>query len=146
MVISLRLKENQQTRLQRLANRRGRKPSEIAAQLLDEGLRMADYPYIEFRDSIVGRQAYVSGSTMAVWEVAMVARSHEASERVMRTAQHLRWPETRVHAVLRYAEDFPEEIAAALDDNDAYDFERVSRELPGIKPVTVPRTDETAAR
>ena len=146
MVISLRLKDQQRARLQRLARRFGRKPSEIAAQLLDEGLRMSDYPYIEFRDSMVGRQAYVSGSSLAVWEVALVARSYGTSDRVVETARHLGWPEIRVQAALRYAGDFQEETNVALEDNDAYDYARISRELPGIERFTVPRTDATVAR
>jgi len=31
----------------------------------------ADFEFIEFRDSAVGRQACVRGSSLAVWEVAM---------------------------------------------------------------------------
>jgi uncharacterized protein (DUF433 family) len=144
-VISLRLKNQQRSRLERLARRLGRKPGEIAAQLLDEGLRMSEYPYIEFRDSMVGRQAYISGSSLAVWEVAMSARPFAGGERVAETARYLQWPAIRVQAALRYAEDFPEEIDAALADNDSYDFARLSRELPGITTFTIPRDDRNVA-
>ena len=35
---------------------------------------MSEYALIDFRDSVVGRQAYMQGSSLAVWEVMMIAR------------------------------------------------------------------------
>jgi hypothetical protein len=114
--------------------------------LLDEGLRMSNYPYIEFRDSMVGRQAYVSGSSLAVWEVVLIAREFSEGDRVAATAEYLGWPAPRVQAALRYAEDYAEEIGAALADNDSYDYARLARELPGARRYTVQRPGETIAR
>ena len=130
-VISLRLRDEQVARLSQIARRFGRKPTEQLAQLVEEGLRMVEYTSIEFRDSIVGRQAYVSGSTLAVWEVVMVARSYDFD--AARTADHLQWPLARVQAALRYAADFRTEIEIALHDNDAQDFASLSRLLRGLR-------------
>lgn len=107
---------------------------------------MSPYPSIEYRDSPVGRQAYVSGSSLAVWEVALIARNFSEGDRVAATAEHLGWPAARVQAALRYAEDFAGEIDAALADNDSYDFERLAREVPGARRYIVPRSDGTVAR
>lgn len=126
-VVSLRLQEPQMERLGRLARRLGRTPSETAALLIEEALRMAEFGHITFRDSPVGRQAYVLGTSLAVWEVVLVARSYDGDAE--RTAAHLRWPPIRVQAALRYAAAYPDEIELALADNAAYDFAAVSRML-----------------
>ena len=127
-VLSLRLRDQQLERLGRVARRLGRTPSEVAALLLEEALRMAEFGYITFRDSPVGRQAYVQGTSLAVWEVVMVARWHDGD--AQQTAIYLNWPLVRVQAALQYAAVYPDEIEAAIADNDAYDFETVKRMLP----------------
>jgi len=83
---------------------------------------------VERHDSAVGVQAYVAGTSLAVWEVAMVARDYEGD--AQKTARRLRWPLERVQGALRYAQDFPDDIRAALAENDGYDFEALSRLLP----------------
>lgn len=115
-------------RLRREARRLGKAPSETAALLLEEALRHSEFAFIDFRQSDVGRQTYIQGSTLAVWEVVMVARSYGLD--ATRTAEHLGWPIARVQAALNYALAFPEEIAAAIDDYDALDFRSLSRMLP----------------
>lgn len=144
-LISLRLPDDQSARLEQLAHQSGQTVSEVVTRFLEEGLRTRAYPFIEFRDSAAGRQAYVSGTSLAVWEVALVARAYGAGKRVERTAHHLRWPAARVEAALRYADAFPEEVEAALQDNASYDFARLERELPGARRFVVPRTDDPSA-
>lgn len=126
-VVSLRFQKEQMTRLRRLSRRLGRKPSETGALLVEEGLRRAEFGHIDFRDSPAGRQAYVQNTSLAVWEVIMVARAYQMDPK--RTARHLGWPLPRVQAAFKYAEAFPEEIEAALEDNAAYGFEGISRML-----------------
>ncbi len=139
-VLSIRLRESQVTRLGRLSRRLGKKPSETVALLVEEALRMAEHPGIDFRDSLAGRQAYVKGSGLAVWEVAMVARDYRGD--AARMAAHLRWPLSRVQAALSYARDYADEVDAALADNDALDFAAVQRLLPHARPIVV---DEVAS-
>ena len=127
-VLSLRLRDGQVERLGRVARRLGRTPSETGALLLEEALRMAEFGHITFRDSPVGRQAYVQGTSLAVWEVAMVARWHDGD--AQQTASYLNWPLVRVQAALQYAAAYPDEIEAAIADNDSYDFETVKQMLP----------------
>lgn len=113
-VMSLRLKDDQVERLQRAARRLGRSPSEAAALLIEEALRVRDFPFIEFRDSPVGRQAYVQGTRLAVWQVAWLAQhfGREADQ----IAAHLELPAVGIAAALRYAAAYPSEIEAALAD------------------------------
>ena len=127
-VISMRLPHRSGQRLKRLAASHGWTPSDASARLVEEGLRRAEFAFIDFRDSVSGRQAYVQGSSLAVWEIMLVARhyDHDAA----RVAKHLRWPEPKVQAAFNYAQAFPEEIEPALAEQDATDFVSLSRLLP----------------
>jgi len=135
-VLSMRLREEQIERLRRMARRLGRTPSETGALLVEESLRRSEFGHIDFRDSPVGRRAYIQGSTLAVWEVVMVAQAYDMD--VARTAEHLQWAPHHVQAALNYAAAFPDEVYAAIADNDAMDWETVSRILPHVELFTVP--------
>ena len=128
VVVSMRLPEESSRRLRRLANRHGWTSSDAGARLVEEGLRRSEFAFIDFRDSPVGRQAYVQGSTLAVWEVMMVVRSYRGAAKA--AAQHLGWPEAKVRAAMHYAEAFGGEIKAALEENSAIGFDALKRMLP----------------
>ncbi|HEY1264417.1 MAG TPA: hypothetical protein VGF06_12905 [Terriglobales bacterium] len=115
-------------RLKRIANRHGWTASDASARLVEEGLRRAEFAFLDFRDSPAGRQAYIQGSTLAVWEVVWLVRSHGG--KAAAAASHLRWPEAKVRAALHYAEAFPQEIQEAIAENQATDFARLKRALP----------------
>lgn len=131
MVISMRLPLKSGKRLRRMANQHGWTPSDTSARLVEEGLRRSEFAFIDFRDSAAGRQAYIQGSTLAVWEIMMVARDYKND--AAKVARHLRWPEAKVQAAFHYAKAFPDEIGDAIADNDAVDFESLSRLLPQAK-------------
>ena len=143
-VMSIRFQDQQVARLGRISRRLGKQPSETVALLVEEALRMAEHPQIDFRDSMAGRQAYVKGSGQAVWEVAMLARGLDwDAEKV---ATYLHWPLGRAQAALNYRRDYHEEIDAELADNDAVDFAALQRMLPQIQRFVVsadPPSDET---
>ena len=128
VVISMRLPAESGNRLKRMANRHGWTPSDASARLVEEGLRRSEFAYIDFRDSSVGRQAYIQGSTLAVWEVSLLFKSYGAN--IVSVAKHLRWPEAKVQAAINYTKAFPEEIEAAVSENAAMDFEALKRMLP----------------
>jgi len=128
MVISMRLPADSGKRLKRMANRHGWTPSDASARLVEEGLRRAEFGFIDFRDSAAGRQACLQGSTLAVWEVMLLVRSYKND--VSAVAEHLKWPEGKVQAAINYAEAFPEEINAAMAENETTDFETLKRMLP----------------
>jgi hypothetical protein len=114
-----------------MALRHGWTASDTSARLVEEGLRRTEFALIDFRDSPVGRQAYIQGSTLAVWEVAMLAQDYKGD--VAAIAGHLEWPEAKVAAALNYAEAFPQEIGAALSENDSITFDDLKRMLPQIE-------------
>jgi hypothetical protein len=128
VVVSMRLPAESGTRLKRMANRHGWTPSDASARLVEEGLRRSEFAFIDFRDSPAGRQAYIQGSTLAVWEVMLLVQSHK--DDVSAVARHLKWPEARVQAAINYAKAFPEEIDTALSENADTDFDALKRMLP----------------
>jgi hypothetical protein len=128
IVVSMRLPAESGRRLKRMASRHGWTASDASARLVEEGLRRAEFAFIDFRDSAAGRQAYVQGSTLAVWEVAMLLRAHKQDAAAV--ARHLGWPEAKVRAAMHYAEAFSSEIGDALADNDAMDLKALKRMLP----------------
>ncbi|MGC1417848.1 MAG: hypothetical protein WA817_21350 [Candidatus Acidiferrum sp.] len=127
-VISMRLPAESGNRLKRMANRHGWTASDASARLVEEGLRRSEFAFVDFRDSAAGRQAYIQASSLAVWEILLIVRSHNND--VAATAAHLRWPEAKVQAAVNYAKAFPEEIDGALAENDATSFEELKRMLP----------------
>jgi hypothetical protein len=134
MVISMRLPIDSGNRLKRMAIRHGWTPSDASARLVEEGLRRSEFAFIDFRDSAVGRQAYIQGSTLAVWEVLLLVRGYKGDAAAV--AKHLGWPEAKVETALNYAEAFPEEIEQALSENAATDFDALKRMLPGTVKVS----------
>src|SRR5579864_8483022 len=76
IVISMRLPAKSGARLKRMATRHGWTPSDASARLVEEGLRRSEFAFVDFRDSGAGRQAYIQGSTLAVWEVVQLIRAY----------------------------------------------------------------------
>jgi len=124
----MRLPEESGKRLKRLASRHGWTASDASARLVEEGLRRSEFAFIDFRDSAVGRQACIQGSTLAVWKVMMLVRNYKGD--LAAVADHLQWPAAKVEAAVNYAKAFPDEIDTALAENDAMDFTALKRMLP----------------
>jgi len=137
MVISMRLPAASGKRLKRMANRHGWTASDASARLVEEGLRRAEFAFIDFRDSPAGRQACLQGSTLAVWEVMLILYSYKKN--VAAVARHLNWPEVKVQAAFNYAAAFPEEINGAIAENETTDFEALKRMLPQATEFTAKR-------
>ncbi|MDO8672639.1 MAG: transcriptional regulator [Dehalococcoidia bacterium] len=133
-VVSLRLKDEQVDRLNRAARRLGRSPSEAAALLLEEALRQRDFAFVEFRDSAIGRQAYIKGTRLAVWRIARLAS--ELGGDAVKVASYLDIPPIQVSAALRYAGDYPAEIEAAMVDS-ASTVEELTRLIPNLEIIEV---------
>jgi hypothetical protein len=131
-VVSLRLKDTQAERLARLARRSGRTPSETAALLLEEALRQDEFALVEFRDSGAGRQAYLKGSRLAIWQIVDFANAFKRE--VERTAARLEIAPASVRAALAYEAAYPEEIRFALDDSRK-SVEELRRLMPDIEVI-----------
>jgi predicted DNA-binding protein len=136
-VVSTRLSEETEARLQRLARRLGKTPSETGAMLIEESLRESEFAYIEFRNSPVGRQAYLKHSNLAVWQVMMLANQYQRD--VEKTAIHLKKTIEWVKAAFNYAEAYPEEISLAIEDDLAINYTTIKRLLPQTELLLIPQ-------
>lgn len=116
-VISFRLAEERLERLQRAARSMNRTPGEAAAAFVEEGLRLCEFPGIEFRDTALGRQAYLRGTRLAVWQIALIARDYAGH--VREVAEHLGVTSADVALALAYARTYANEVDAAIADNEA---------------------------
>jgi hypothetical protein len=128
LTVAIEMPDEQAARLDRFALSVHMTPSDATAQLVEEGLRHVEFPAVEFRDSVNGRQAYVVGSSLAVWEVMMIAESYGGS--ADQTAAHLRWPLSRIKVVLAYARMHAGEISVALEENRAITQQDLQNLLP----------------
>lgn len=136
-VVSTRLSTETEARLQRLARRLGKTPSETGAMLIEESLRESEFAYIEFRNSPVGRQAYMKNSNLAVWQVIMLAR--ELNNNISATANHLQKSTAWVQAAFNYQEAYSDEIDLAIEDDLAIDYTSIKRLLPQTELLVVPQ-------
>ena len=103
-------------RYERLVTKQARaartsKSNLVARYVIEKSLE-TEFPGISFRDSLSGREAYLTGHRVAVWEVLGV---HDETRSIEKTASHFRWPSTLVKRALAYARAFPEEISRARD-------------------------------
>ena len=74
---------------------------------------MHRFCHIEFRDTPLGRMAYVEGTRSAVWLVCDLVRQNRGNLR--QTAKIHEWPETRVRAAVNYAKAYPEEVEPLIE-------------------------------
>ena len=79
----------------------------------------------------MGRQAYVQGSRLAVWQVITLLRDCQGD--VTKAAAHLHWPAAKVHAAVAYAEAYPDEIEDSIRESESVSFEILSHLLPGLQ-------------
>ncbi|MGH9159428.1 MAG: hypothetical protein ACRD2X_05510, partial [Vicinamibacteraceae bacterium] len=105
------------TRYERLVAKQARaartsKSDLVARYVIEKSLETA-FPGISFRDSLSGREAYLTGHRVAVWEVLSV---YEETKSVDKTAEHFRWPRVLVRRALAYAKAFPEEVGRSREE------------------------------
>src|SRR5438046_9845153 len=82
--------------IRQISASRGRTPSDLLAEYAEEIARMHRFCYIEFRDTPLGRMAYVTGTRSAVWLVCdLVPQNHDA---IRQTAKLQHWPAPKIHA------------------------------------------------
>jgi hypothetical protein len=115
----------------------GKSPSETSAILIEESLRENEFPYIEFRHSLNGRQPFLKNSSLAVWEVILIAQDYDLD--LPKAAGHFHRPVEWVKAAFLYAEAYPEEIETAIADSRAMNETALKRLFPQMETITVPQ-------
>ena len=86
--------------------------SDLVARYVIEKSLETEFPGISFRDSLSGREAYLTGHRVAVWEVLA---AYEETKSLDKTAAHFRWPRVLVQRAMAYAKAFPEEIGRSRE-------------------------------
>jgi uncharacterized protein (DUF433 family) len=86
--------------------------SDLVARYVIEKSLETEFPGISFRDSLSGREAYMTGRRVAVWEVLAV---HNETRSIEKTADHFGWTRVLVKRALAYAKAFPDEISGSHD-------------------------------
>jgi uncharacterized protein (DUF433 family) len=103
-------------RYERLVSKQARiartSKSDLVARYVIEKSLETEFPGVSFRDSLSGREAYLTGHRVAVWEVLDV---YSETKSVEKTAEHFRWPRVLVKRALAYAKAFPEEISRSRE-------------------------------
>jgi len=108
IVQSCRIEADDAALLARQAKRRHLEVSTLSSLYLKEKALEEEFPGIGFRDSAGGREAYVLGHRVAIWEVV---EAHHEAKTIARTAAHFRWAPALVRCALAYARAYPDEIA-----------------------------------
>ena len=135
-VISLRVKDDQAQSLDRLARRFGRSVGATAGLLLAEKLKEEEFAYIEFRATPAGRQPYIRGTRLAVWQVVLIARGFDMdASKVAEAYGFVR--EEQIRAALTYAQAYPGEIDPVIDYVENFTFEDLTRIVPAAQLIQV---------
>ena len=90
--------------------------SDLVARYVIEKSLETEFPSISFRDSLSGREAYLTRHRVAVWEVLA---TYEDTGSLKKTADHFRWPRALVTQAFAYAKAFPEEIRRSREGETA---------------------------
>ncbi len=113
--------------------------SKCISTFLEEHLREMEFPGIEFRDTVLGRQAHIQGH-MEVWQFIMLGRAYEMN--IESVADHLKYPIHLVEPAFKYYNKYKEEIDQKVDDNENMDEEKMRLKYPEI----FKHSDQTLAR
>lgn len=79
----------------------------MSSLYLKEKALEEEFPGIGFRDGAGGREAYVLGHRVAVWEVMEVIREAKTTAKA---AEHFGWPPSLVRCAVAFAKAYPDEI------------------------------------
>jgi len=126
----MRLRRVVRTGLEAAAARARRSVSDVAQELLEEGLRMRECPGIYFATEPAGRTAKLSGTGLGVWEVLRDFVRDEDADRVRRSFPQL--SSAQMSAALIYYRRYPDEIRREVDANAALTAEMLEQRYPGL--------------
>ncbi|MEY3481100.1 MAG: hypothetical protein RIQ71_1875 [Verrucomicrobiota bacterium] len=131
--LSIRIPIETRRWLERFAKRRG-SAGMAATRVLEEAWRREDFSAVEFRDTPLGRVAYVQGTRV---QVAFVHGQllREPSLTAARVAESFRWPSWKAAGVLAYIKEFRDECAQEWDDLQSAGVSSLVRGLPSLEHV-----------
>jgi uncharacterized protein (DUF433 family) len=104
----------------------------VVEALAEEALRARRFPGLAFRGADADRRPWVIGTALDVWEIVAASRSFESAE-AMAAATDLTEPHVRL--ALAYYAEYPEEIDAAIAENER-PLAELQREYPAIATIS----------
>jgi uncharacterized protein (DUF433 family) len=133
----MRLRRSVRAGLEQAAARARRSVSEVAQELIEEGLRMRECPGIYFAAEPAGRTAKISGTGLGVWEVLRDFVRDENVERLRQAFPQL--SSAQITAALIYFTRYPQEIRRQVEANAMLTAEVLEERYPGLVRVVETR-------
>src|SRR5215475_9992877 len=112
---TMRLRRAVRAGLEQAAARARRSVSDVAQELIEEGLRMRECPGIYFATEPSGRTAKISGTGLGIWEMLRDFVRDEDLDRLRRAFPHL--SPAQITAALIYYKRYPDEIRREVEAN-----------------------------
>jgi uncharacterized protein (DUF433 family) len=129
--LSIRIPADTKRWLEKFSRSRG-SLSSAASLLIEEARRHEQFRAVEFRDSPLGRLAFVQGTRIAVYFLWMTARDYGFD--APQVAEHFGWPLWKVESALAYAETYRDEISGLVEEHRELDDEAALRTiLPSLR-------------
>ena len=113
------------------ARRTRRTKGAVVEGLAEEALRTRRFPGIAFRGSDWDRRPWVIGTALDVWEITAASRSYDTASE-MASGTDLTEPQIRL--ALAYYAEFPQEIDAAIAENER-PLAELQRQYPTIDTI-----------
>jgi uncharacterized protein (DUF433 family) len=126
----MRLRRTVRAGLEQAAARARRSVSEVAQELIEEGLRMRECPGIYFATEPSGRTAKIAATGLGVWEVLRDFVQDEDLERVPRAFPQL--SSAQVSAALIYYKRYPDDVRRQVDVNASLTADVLEQRYPGL--------------
>jgi hypothetical protein len=129
--LSLRVPMETHKWLERFAKRRG-SAGMAAVRILEEARRRETFPAVEFRDTRLGRVAFVQGTRVQVGFIfgQLLGEPKPTAEAL---AESFAWPHWKASSVLAYLEEFPEECRQEWEDLASCDPRSLKGSLPNLE-------------
>jgi uncharacterized protein (DUF433 family) len=128
---SMRLSDITDQLVSEEAKRTRRTKGAVVEALTEEALRTRRFPGIAFRGSDWNRRPWVIGTALDVWEIVAASRSYGTPGEMV-AATDLTEPHIRL--ALAYHAEFPEEIDAAIAENER-PLAELQRQYPTIDTI-----------
>src|SRR2546426_7919141 len=97
--VSARVPANYERLVTKQARAAKTSKSDLVGRYVVEKSLETEFPGISFRDSLSGREAYLTGRRVAVWEVLA---AYDETRSIEKTAEHFQWPFVLVKRALAY--------------------------------------------
>jgi uncharacterized protein (DUF433 family) len=126
----MRLRQSVREHLEAWAARGRRSVSEVAQELIEEGIRMRECPGIYFASEPAGRTVKIAGTGLAVWEVL---RDYIQDQDIARVRQAFgQLSQAQITSAVMYCSRYAEEIRREVEENAALTPEVLAQRYPGL--------------